>query len=131
MGSTTNYLGDFSVTLTNINALSALRPGQSWGWKGDGSDYSQLSWLDSESKPTESDITNHKATLEAAAPMVELRRQRDERLRECDWWASSDLTISDEQKTYRVALRDMPETSPSPTLSDLGVLGNITWPTKP
>ena len=53
---------------------------------------------------------------------VTIRSQRDVLLRECDWWASSDLSISDAQKAYRKALRDIP------TQSDVD---NITWPDKP
>jgi len=53
---------------------------------------------------------------------VTVRSQRDALLRECDWWASSDRTLTDEQKTYRQNLRDLP------TQSDVD---NITWPTKP
>jgi len=51
-----------------------------------------------------------------------IREQRDEKLQETDWRASSDLTLSDAWKTYRQALRDIP------TQSDPF---NITWPTKP
>ena len=53
---------------------------------------------------------------------VRIRSQRDMLLRECDWWASSDLTMSDAQKKYRQDLRDVP------TQSDVD---NITWPDKP
>ena len=53
---------------------------------------------------------------------VYIRSQRDMLLRECDWWASSDLTISDAQKKYRQDLRDIPDQSD---------VDNITWPSKP
>ena len=53
---------------------------------------------------------------------VTIRSKRDELLRECDWWASSDLTISDAQKKYRQDLRDIPDQSD---------VDNITWPSKP
>ena len=53
---------------------------------------------------------------------VTIRSQRDALLRECDWWASSDLSISDAQKAYRKALRDVPSQSD---------VDNITWPSKP
>jgi len=64
--------------------------------------------------------------IEASKPtaeqkLVEIRSQRDMLLRECDWWASSDLTMSDAQKKYRQDLRDI-------TTQDVD---NITWPTKP
>ena len=51
-----------------------------------------------------------------------VRKTRDELLAKTDWRASSDLTLSDDWKTYRQALRDVP------TQSDPD---NITWPTKP
>ena len=53
---------------------------------------------------------------------VNVRSERDLKLQETDWRASSDLTLSDTWKTYRQALRDVP------TQSDPF---NITWPTKP
>jgi hypothetical protein len=51
-----------------------------------------------------------------------IRQERDKKLAETDWWASSDLTITDEQRTYRQALRDVPSQADP---------FNITWPTKP
>tara|TARA_R100000654_G_scaffold14682_1_gene31642 strand:- start:27 stop:461 length:435 start_codon:yes stop_codon:yes gene_type:complete len=51
-----------------------------------------------------------------------IRFERDEKLKDTDWRASSDLTLSDAWKTYRQALRDVP------TQSDPY---NITWPTEP
>ena len=47
------------------------------------------------------------ARLKAEAPMVELRQERDRLLAETDWWASSDITMGDEHKAYRQALRDI------------------------
>ena len=64
-----------------------------------------------------------------AEPMKELRRQRDVLLAETDFYALSDVTMSSEMQTYRQALRDLPDGA-SPTLTD-GVLGNVTFPTKP
>jgi hypothetical protein len=67
--------------------------------------------------------------LTNAAPMKELRRQRDAKLAETDWWGASDNTMTTAQTNYRQALRDLPS-SAEPTLTD-GVLGNVTWPLKP
>ena len=64
-----------------------------------------------------------------AAParrMVELRRQRDVLLAETDYMALGDVTLSDAWKTYRQALRDITDTTPSDD-----ALSNINWPTKP
>ena len=62
----------------------------------------------------------------AARRMRELRRQRDILLAETDFYALGDVTMSDNMKTYRQALRDI--TSQTPT--DIN-LSNINWPTKP
>ena len=72
--------------------------------------------------PSAETLATWTAEYEAAKPWADLREERDRRLAECDWWASSDLTMSDEQKAYRVALRDFPENVD---------LSNIAWPTKP
>mgnify|MGYP003638184968 CR=1 FL=1 len=51
------------------------------------------------------------------------RLDRDKRLAETDWWATSDRTMTAEQTAYRQALRDITGQAGFPT--------NITWPTKP
>ena len=61
--------------------------------------------------------------LVAAEPMALLREERNRLLAETDWWASSDLTMSSEQTTYRQALRDITKSATS--------LDDVTWPTKP
>jgi hypothetical protein len=58
--------------------------------------------------------------------MAELRRQRDILLAETDYMALGDVTLSDAWKTYRQALRDITDTTPSDD-----ALSNITFPTKP
>jgi hypothetical protein len=52
----------------------------------------------------------------------EVRIERERKLKDTDWRASSDLTMSDAWKTYRQALRDI-TTQADPY--------NITWPTEP
>jgi hypothetical protein len=61
--------------------------------------------------------------IKAAEPMKLLRAERDRRLAEVDWWASSDLTMSDERKAYRQELRDITKSATS--------LDDVKWPTKP
>ena len=77
-------------------------------------------------------VSDKMATIDAAAPMVELRKQRDEKLAETDWTALSDVTLSDNMKTYRQALRDLPASADGKdaSLKD-GVLENVKWPLKP
>ena len=77
-------------------------------------------------------VSDEKAKLEAAAPMVELRRQRDVKLAETDFYALSDVTMSDDMKTYRQELRDLPSKSKDVDFdNDPFKLKNVTWPKKP
>ena len=55
--------------------------------------------------------------------MKELRAERDKLIAATDWWASSDLTMTDAQKSYRQALRDITK--------DYDSLDDVKWPTKP
>ena len=61
--------------------------------------------------------------LNAAEPLKMLREERNARLAETDWWASSDLTMTQAQTDYRQALRDITDSATS--------LDDVTWPTKP
>lgn len=61
--------------------------------------------------------------LVAAAPLKALREERNRRIAETDWWASSDLTMTAQQSAYRQALRDITETYTS--------LTDVVWPVKP
>ena len=54
---------------------------------------------------------------------AQVREERDALLAVCDWRASSDVTMSDEWRTYRAALRDVP--------AQAGFPNSITWPTEP
>lgn len=61
--------------------------------------------------------------LNNAEPLKLLREERNRRIAETDWWASSDLTMSTERTAYRQALRDITQTSSS--------LDEVVWPDKP
>jgi len=54
---------------------------------------------------------------------VYTREKRDAKLAACDWMANSDVTMSDEWRTYRQALRDVP--------TQAGFPNSVTWPTEP
>ena len=61
-----------------------------------------------------------------ARRMANLREQRNILLAETDWMGNSDVTMSNDWKTYRQALRDITKTTPTDDQ-----LSNITWPKKP
>ena len=89
------------------------------------------SWSDnSVAKPSNSAISAELTRLNNAEPMRLLRLVRDEKLAETDWWSVSDITMSNDRKTYRQALRDLPA-SADPKLDSDNFLTNVTWPTKP
>ena len=80
-------------------------------------------------------VSDKKKALEDAEPMRLLRRERNKLLAETDWWASSDLTITDAQKKYRQDLRDITKTA-SPKIIEDGPstrldMSSVTFPTKP
>ena len=113
-----------------IHALKSLKPDKDFVWRG--FDYSGLEWLDSSTKPTESELDAEVTRLNNAESMRLLRVESDTRLSACDWRASSDLTLADAWKTYRQSLRDLPA-SASPSLDSNGDLDltSVTWPTEP
>lgn len=69
-------------------------------------------------------------TQKQEKPLRLLRQQRNQLLAQSDWMANSDVTMSEEWRVYRQALRDLPNTQ-TPSLDENGQLTNITWPEKP
>ena len=72
---------------------------------------------------------NAEAAFQAAAPARALARLRERRnilLAETDFYALSDVTMSDDMKTYRQNLRDLPDGKDTVEKCE-----NATWPTKP
>ena len=61
-----------------------------------------------------------------ARAQARLRRERNQKLAETDFYALSDMTMSDDMKTYRQNLRDLPDGKDT-----VDKCNNVTWPTKP
>ena len=61
-----------------------------------------------------------------ARALARLREKRNRLLAETDFYGNSDVTMSDDMKTYRQALRDLPDGKDTVEKCD-----NATWPTKP
>lgn len=68
-------------------------------------------------------VSAKQTELEAALPLKLLRAERNQRLANTDWWASSDLTMTEAQTAYRQALRDITNTYTS--------LDDVVWPEVP
>ena len=101
--------------------------GQTFGLDEVGVDYeviresgvSVLYWNRSEPEPTEEQ-------LEVSLNNFNWDRVRAERNRllvETDWYANTDVTMSDEMRTYRQALRDLPASTENSS--------DVVWPEKP
>ena len=69
------------------------------------------------------DVVAKRDELIAEQPLKELRAERDRKIAETDWWASSDITMTQEQSDYRQALRDITNSYSS--------LEDVVWPVKP
>lgn len=72
---------------------------------------------------TETNDGTTNPSLTSAEHLKILRINRNKLLAETDFYALSDVTMSDEMKTYRQALRDLPANTSDPA--------NPTYPTKP
>ena len=106
-----------------FQALLNLAPGAQFTVNGD-----EVIWLDENiAKPSDEDIQAEADRLSAEYPLKELRRIRNQKLLECDWTATVDSPLTDEQKTawlaYRQELRNITDTYNN--------LNNVVWPTPP
>ena len=112
------------------HALLELHPNSNWVcWN---SNYAGLEWNDSsKTKPTEESLNAKIAELDAAEPLRLLREERNKRLAVTDWRANGDLTLSDEWKAYRQALRDMTKQTAKLDSNYKLDLTSVTWPTEP
>ena len=66
------------------------------------------------------------ANAAPARALAKLRNERNRLLAETDFYGNSDVTMSDDMKTYRQALRDLPAGKDT-----VDKCNNATWPTKP
>ena len=93
-----------SITL-RAEAIAKLRPNAKWIMYGE-----DITWQDeSQTQPTEDEITAKATELENAEPLKLLRAERNTKLAETDWTQNRDVTLSNDAdwKTYRQALRDI------------------------
>jgi hypothetical protein len=127
---------------TVSDAISALNPDLQWVLRGEPADayefntmFSVVVGVDDNGTAIESSedddwqgvtwnaVEDKLAELNAAEPMKLLREERNKRIADTDWWASSDLTMTAERTAYRQALRDITDTYTS--------LDDVVWPVKP
>jgi len=68
-------------------------------------------------------VVYDRAAVQNHANLSVLRTRRNQLLAETDYLALADATLTDEMRTYRQALRDLPANTADPA--------NPIWPTKP
>ena len=117
-------------------ALLDLRPNSSFSVIGN--EYSGIKWYSKDSiVPTEEEVNNKIAELQAAEPHKLLREERNKRLTACDWVVAKHTEhgkmVPEDWKRYRQALRDLPNISYRPELDENGRLNmdSVAWPTPP
>lgn len=108
--------------ITIPDALQSLCPGAEWVLRGN--EYSGLEWLDQvQQKPTEQEVNDEIARLEAQAPLDACKAQAKDLIAKSDWAVLPDVglvNISD-FKGYRAILRQY----------ILNPVADPIWPTEP
>ena len=114
-------------------AVFNLRPGCTWVLTGEEL-YENLSWDDTNpvDPPTKEEVEAEIERIRVDSAMRYLRRERDRRLIDTDWWAVGDRVITQAEKDYRQALRDITENA-QPVLDPTNptMISNVTWPELP
>ena len=85
-----------------------------------------FTWHEGTSEISKDDIRAQLATAELELALNDVRLKRNRLIAETDYLALSDTTLSDDMKTYRQSLRDLPSGKDTVEKCE-----NATWPTKP
>ena len=89
-------------------------------------DVNKIEWLDGTTPISAEDINAKISEYELAESLNNLRLKRNRLLAETDYLALSDNTLSDDMKTYRQNLRDLPAGKDTVEKCE-----NAVFPTKP
>jgi len=85
--------------------------------------HSIVEWNGPDAQPTEAELQAAYDTAVVNVALADLRSKRNQLLTETDYLALSDVTMTDEMRSYRQALRDLPANTVDPA--------NPVWPVKP
>ena len=105
-------------------AILKINPSAKFSVNAD--DIDQITWLDSTTPISKSDIQAQLSAVELDIALDTLRVKRNKLLAETDYLALSDVTMSDDMKTYRQELRDLTN-----GLDTVEKVNAVTFPTKP
>lgn len=110
--------------MTIARAILKINPNATFTVNGN--DVNQITWLDDTTPISQSDIEAQLSAVELDMALDSLRAKRNELLADTDYFALSDLTMSDDMKTYRQDLRDLTN-----GLDTVEKVNAVTFPTKP
>ena len=89
-------------------------------------DINQITWYNGTTPISKSDIEAQYPAVEFDIAIEQLRFTRNRLLRQTDFYALGDVTMSDDMKTYRQKLRDITN-----GLTTVDEVRAVSWPTKP
>ena len=89
-------------------------------------DINQITWYNGTTPISKSDIEAQYPAVEFDIAIEQLRFTRNRLLRQTDFYALGDVTMSDDMKTYRQKLRDITK-----GLTTVDEVNAVSWPTKP
>jgi len=96
-----------------------------------GEEYESIVWT-GDPKCTKEEWEQAKVERDALRPPARLRKERNHKLHETDWWAVSDRKMTQAQIDYRQALRDLPVSQEEKSaFNEFEVLIGVTWPEPP
>nr|BAR19856.1 putative tail assembly chaperone [uncultured Mediterranean phage uvMED] len=89
-------------------------------------DLDNINWINDTTPISKADIESKYTQVEFEYYLEELRFKRNRLLSETDYFALSDVSMSDDMTTYRQALRDLTN-----GLTTKDEVESVSWPTKP
>ena len=108
-----------------ITAIQLINPNANCSVSGD--DINNIRWYDGNPQNiTSAQIESKLAEADFKIAIEELREKRNRLLKETDFYALSDVTMSSEMETYRQELRDITE-----GLTTVEDVEAVVFPTKP
>ena len=105
-------------------AIFKINPNAEFSINAD--DIDQITWLNGTTPISKSDIEAQYPAVEFDIAIEQLRFTRNRLLRQTDFYALGDVTMSSDMQTYRQKLRDI--TSGLTTVDEVNA---VSWPTKP
>lgn len=98
----------------------------------EGDSYDDIYWLDENILYTDEELVAAYQEAKKNQPVWDMFiEERNRRLTETDWWALADRDITEDQKSYRQALRDLPVTAEPEMIDGEFDVDSVTWPVKP